>query len=150
MSKDEEIDELKARLAKLEARAPPPLNMEKAAKEWANEMHQGSEARMSHAVNVSQEQLQAYHAAGSMINQIVMRDNRAPTEPSSQGIIPSSQLMTSSHPLGGGTGWLPERRSPTRHRVNRPCRQRSTASWARVGQEGGKRWLRNRKRPETI
>ena len=50
-----------------------------------------------------------------MMRDIAMRDNRAPTGPSSQGIIPSSQQLSNVRPgggapnvPGGGTGWMRE------------------------------------------
>ena len=39
---------------------------------------------------------------------IAMRDNRAPTGPSSAGIIPTSQTVSHVRVPGGGTGWMRE------------------------------------------
>jgi len=43
----------------------------------------------------------------SMLQEIAGRDNRAPTGPSSQGVIPSSQQVSNvrGNVPGGGTGW---------------------------------------------
>jgi hypothetical protein len=41
----------------------------------------------------------------SLLQDIALRDNRAPTGPSSQGIIPSSQQMSNVRAGGNGTGW---------------------------------------------
>lgn len=51
---------------------------------------------------------------GTDFIQDIVRDNRAPTGPSSQGIIPSSQVVSNvrvgggAGPPGGGTGWMKE------------------------------------------
>jgi len=42
-----------------------------------------------------------------MIRDIAMRDGRAPTGPSSAGVVPSSQQLTGIRP-GGGSGWARE------------------------------------------
>jgi hypothetical protein len=41
----------------------------------------------------------------SMLQEIALRDNRAPTGPSSAGIIPSSQQMSNVRGAGRGSGW---------------------------------------------
>src|SRR5262249_34843534 len=49
----------------------------------------------------------------SDVRDIALRDNRAPTGPSSAGIIPSSQQISNvrgPRAPGGGTGWQPERK----------------------------------------
>jgi hypothetical protein len=115
----DELSELKAqqvqmsaRLAELEARAkpPPPFDMERAVKEHIDEMHRASEARMSRASNFSREDLRAMEAATptAMVQEIAMRDGRAPTGHSSQGVIPGSQPLSNVRTGGGGTGWARE------------------------------------------
>jgi hypothetical protein len=44
----------------------------------------------------------------SLVRDVAMRDARAPSGPSSQGVIPSSQQVSSVHP-GGSSGWVRER-----------------------------------------
>src|SRR5262249_24806457 len=47
-----------------------------------------------------------------LIRNVALRDDRAPTGPSAQGVIPSSQQMSNVRPGGGvpgmGTGWAHE------------------------------------------
>ena len=44
-----------------------------------------------------------------LVKEIALRDARAPTGPSSQGAIPSSQQLSNVHTGGGGTGWVDPR-----------------------------------------
>ena len=46
-----------------------------------------------------------------LVKEIALRDARAPTGPSSQGAIPSSQQVSNVHTGGGGsgTGWVDPR-----------------------------------------
>jgi len=46
-----------------------------------------------------------------MLQEIALRDNRAPTGPSSQGVIPSSQQVSNvrGNNPSGGAGWVEPR-----------------------------------------
>jgi hypothetical protein len=62
-----------------------------------------SEGALSH---FSRDELAAMRAAApdDQCREIAMRDARAPTGPSSQGIIPTSQPLSNVR-VGGGGGW---------------------------------------------
>jgi hypothetical protein len=109
----EEIAALKRELGQLKAamQPPDPKAMEREARAWRNQMHQLSEGRMSRASAFSKEDLAAMEAATptSMVRDIAMRDNRAPSGPSAQGVIPSSQPLSAVRVGGSGTsGWARE------------------------------------------
>ena len=109
MSNEEELVALRARIEQLE-KANKPLDwaaLDREAALWKDQMHQASETRMSRASAFSREDLAAMEAATptSTVQEIAMRDNRAPTGPSSEGVIPSSQLLSNVRVGGGGTGW---------------------------------------------
>ena len=108
MSDDKELAALKARVAELEARGPTVIDEEAAAR-WKDEMHQAAERRASAFNPFPREDLRAMRAAcpDKDAHAIAMRDNRAPTGPSSQGIIPSTQVVSNVR-VGGGTGWARE------------------------------------------
>jgi hypothetical protein len=113
MTDTDEIANLKHELAQVKAAMRPldPAAMEREAKAWANQMHQLREARMSRAANFSKEDLAAMEAACSTkdMRDIAMRDGRAPTGPSAQGVIPSSQPLSNVRVGGSGTsGWARE------------------------------------------
>jgi hypothetical protein len=113
MTNEDELAALKARVAELERAKKPPdfATLEREAAEWRDKMHQLSEQRMSRASNFSREDLRAMEAACSTadVQDIVMRD-RAPSGPSAQGVIPSSQPLSNVRTGGGGSsGW----REPT-------------------------------------
>ena len=103
-----EVDELKAK-AKAEPPAPEVSweERERRAREWANEMHQMREGRMSQAMPPSVVRDWAV-LDDNLVRGIAMRDARAPTGPSSQGVIPSSQQMSNVHTGGKSStpGWV--------------------------------------------
>jgi hypothetical protein len=108
-SKDE-IAELRRELAQIKSTMQPLTgkDMERAVAEHIDAMHQAAEARMSRASAFSREDLQAMERATptAMVQEIAMRDNRAPRGPSGEGIIPSSQgPLSAVRTGGGGTGW---------------------------------------------
>ena len=99
MTDKEELAELKARVAELEAKAKPP----EPAKPFVPEPYQ----RYDPAANMcmprsAMEAMVAAEPRGFMSG--VVHDNRAPT--GRPGMIPSSQQPTSPRPSAGdGTGW---------------------------------------------
>jgi hypothetical protein len=109
----DELTALKARVAQLEAQTKPLTGeaMERAAREWADRMHQLAESRMANASAFSREDLAAFERATptSMVQEIALRDNRAPTGPSGEGVIPSSQSLSNVRTGGSGrSGWAYE------------------------------------------
>jgi hypothetical protein len=113
MTNNDEIADLKRELSQIKD-AMKPIDraaMEREAKEWADKMHQAREAHMSHASAFSKEDLAAMEAATptAMVRDIAMRDARAPSGPSAQGVIPSSQPLSAIRTGGSGTsGWARE------------------------------------------
>jgi hypothetical protein len=114
MTNKDEIAALRAEVEALKAAQPKPPpsaeERERATREWMNEMHQMREGRMSLAMPPSVVRDFAV-LDDALVKGIALRDARAPTGPSSQGAIPSSQQMTNVHPggvPGGGTGWARE------------------------------------------
>src|SRR5262249_11177721 len=95
-----ELDALKAAQPKPE---PSWEERERAAAKWRDEMHQMREGRMAHATPPSVVRDFAV-LDDALVKGIALRDARAPTGPSSQGAIPSSQQMSNVR-TGGGTGW---------------------------------------------
>jgi hypothetical protein len=112
VTNEEELVALRARIEQLE-KANKPLDwaaLDREAALWKDQMHQAAEARMSRASAFSREDLAAMEAATptAMVQEIAMRDNRAPTGPSSEGVISSSQTLSNVRVGGGGTGWARE------------------------------------------
>jgi hypothetical protein len=108
---DEEIAALRREVAELKSAQPKAREeMERSAAEWCNEMHQLAEARASRQYTFSRQELRETEAATptSEVRQIALRDNRAPTGPSSAGAIPGSQTLSNVRGAGGGTGWRNE------------------------------------------
>jgi hypothetical protein len=110
----EELAALKARVAELEEKAKPLEpevsweERERRRREWENEMHQLREGRMSQAMPPSVVRDMAV-LDDNLVKEIALRDARAPTGPSSQGAIPSSQHLSDVRPSGSGTGgWARE------------------------------------------
>jgi hypothetical protein len=110
----DEIAALRAEVDALKAAQPKPQptaeERERATREWIDQMHQMREGRMSLATPPSVVRDWAV-LDDRMVKEIALRDARAPTGPSSQGAIPSSQQMSNVHPggvPGGGTGWARE------------------------------------------
>jgi hypothetical protein len=106
----DEIADLKRELAQVKAAMQPPLtgkDMERAVAEHRDRMHALAEARMANASAFSREDLAAMERATptAMVQEIAMRDNRAPLGPSAEGVIPSSQPLSNIRTGGNGTGW---------------------------------------------
>jgi hypothetical protein len=126
MTDKEEIDALKARIAQLEAQPKPPptpvssADLEREARAWMDKVHHAREAHMAHASAFSREDLAAMERATptSMVQEIALRDNRAPLGPSGEGIIPSSQPLSAVRTGGSGrSGWAYEAPlGPSSHR----------------------------------
>jgi hypothetical protein len=77
---------------------------------WQDQMHQMREARMSLATPPSVVRDMAV-LDDALVKGIALRDARAPTGPSSQGAIPSSQQVSNvrgANVAGSGTGWSRE------------------------------------------
>ena len=104
MAKKTELAKLKARVAELERAAkpaPPPKPF--VDQPWTPydptagmSMPRGALREMANAV------------PDDVVRNIAMRDNRAPTGPSSGGAIPSSQQVSNVRGAGGGSGWARE------------------------------------------
>jgi hypothetical protein len=100
----DELAALKAGVEQLERANKPPEPFKPAPYEpidWT--------ARMSMPPSALRAMVEA--VPDHVIRDIAMRDGRAPTGPSSQGAIPSSQQVSNVRPggvPGGGTGWARE------------------------------------------
>jgi hypothetical protein len=109
MTDNNEIAEIKAELERVKTAMRPadPAAMEKEIAAWRDQMHQASESRMANASAFSREDLAAMERAvpTETVQAIAMRDARAPSGPSAQGIIPSSQPLSNIRTGGSGTGW---------------------------------------------
>jgi hypothetical protein len=109
-SKDE-IEKLKKEVAAMKAALAPTPNDAAAIGAWRDSMHQLSEARAS-VSGFSRADLEEFERAcpTNVARAIACRDNRAPSGPSSQGAIPSSQQISNVRSGGspGGTGWARE------------------------------------------
>ena len=102
MTPENELDALKARVAELEAKANP--------KPFTPEPYQ----RFDPTANISMPRSTMLDMANAVPDDVVrgiVRDNRAPTGPSSQGVVPTSQQISNVRgpkAVGGGTGWMRE------------------------------------------
>jgi hypothetical protein len=109
MTDKEELAALKKKVEELEAKVSPPKStfVPKTDAEWIDEMHRMREGRMSMATPPS---VARYFADQDdrMVKEIALRDARAPTGPSSQGVIPSSQSMSNVRTGGSSStpGWV--------------------------------------------
>jgi hypothetical protein len=135
MTKKDELTELKAtqaqmaaRIAELEQAKKPPVSME-IPKDF---QRYDPTANFSMPPSVVREMARAVPT--EMVRDVAMRDNRAPSGPSSEGVIPSSQSVGSVRVVGGGNT-VPSRQT-ARHRLNRRWRERSATSRTRMGEEG--------------
>jgi hypothetical protein len=110
MTDKDDIAALRKRIEELEAKAKPPEKstyVPMSDAEWRDQQHQIRERRMSMATPPSALQdMAAAEPKGFMSG--VLHDNRAPTGPSSQGVIPSTQQVSNVHPGGGSAtpGWV--------------------------------------------
>src|SRR5262249_57744915 len=109
MNQKDELAALRKRVEELEAKAKPPEKkpfVPMTVEEHRDMVHQMRERRMSHASNFHPDDLRAMEAAAPthIVKGIALRDARAPTGPSSQGVIPSSQQMSNVR-TGGVPGW---------------------------------------------
>jgi hypothetical protein len=110
MTNDEELAALKARVAELERKPPPPPSEADIAR-YRDEMHAMRERNASHIPSWMREA-----CAGGVRDEDardLVRASHRPNGPSSAGAIPSSQMVTCVRPgggparvPGGGTGWL--------------------------------------------
>jgi hypothetical protein len=104
MSDKDELAALKKKVEELEAKVSPrksdPPQSERETAEWIDEMHQMRERRMAQASNFHPDDLRAMDALTHHTREIALRDGRAPTGPSSQGVIPSTQQVSNVH-VGG-------------------------------------------------
>jgi hypothetical protein len=94
-NKDDELAALKARVEELERAAKPPAPFDPGP----YQRYDPTEG-MSMPASVVREMARAVPTG--MIQDIAMRDNRAPTGPSAQGVIPSSQGVSNVRTGGGG------------------------------------------------
>jgi hypothetical protein len=93
--------QMAARIAELEARAkppppPPPLPTQRFDPTERMTMPASTLREMANCV------------PDSMVKGIALRDSRAPTGPSAQGIIPSSQMVSSTRVGNNTGGWARE------------------------------------------
>ena len=110
----DEIAALRAEVDALKAAQPKPQQtweeIEASAAKFRDEMHQMREGRMSLATPPSVVREFAV-LDDATVKGIALRDARAPTGPSSQGAIPSSQQVSNvrgANVAGSGTGWARE------------------------------------------
>jgi hypothetical protein len=100
----DELSELKARVAELEAKAKPPAPAPSTPQSFQRydptENFRMPASALREMVNAVPDQ---------MMRDIAMRDGRAPTGPSAAGVIPSSQPLSNVRTGGSGTsGWARE------------------------------------------
>jgi hypothetical protein len=95
---EDDLDALKARVAELERAAKPP---EPFIDDWVRPPNPID--RLSMPRSTMREMASAIPDA--MVREIAMKDHRAPTGPSGQGVVPSSQQMTNVRGAGRGLGW---------------------------------------------
>jgi hypothetical protein len=98
MTRDEEIAALNARLEQLERAAKPPPEPD-----LKNFQRYDPTANFRMPTSVVREMVAA--VPDNLIRDVALRDTRAPTGPSSQGVIPSSQQISNVRVGGGGSGW---------------------------------------------
>src|SRR5262249_62234334 len=103
----DELAKLRAEVDALKAAQPKPQQtweeIEASADKFRDEMHQMREGRMSLATPPSVVREFAV-LDDATVKGIALRDARAPTGPSSQGAIPSSQQVSNVRGAGGGRG----------------------------------------------
>ena len=103
---DEELAALRKRVEELERAAKPPEEKKPfvpmSDAEWRDHMHQLAEKRMSLATPPSVVRDWAV-LDDATVKGIALRDARAPTGPSSQGVIPSTQPMSNVHTGGASS-----------------------------------------------
>ena len=110
---DDEIAALRREVAELKsavkgAEPTDPRETARRIAEWENEMHQMREGRMRLATPPSV--IRDFAVLDDrMVKEIALRDARAPTGPSSQGVIPSSQTVSGVHVGGKSSGWVDPR-----------------------------------------
>ena len=110
---DDEIAALRREVAELKsavkgAEPTDPRETERRIAEWENEMHQMREGRMRLATPPSV--IRDFAVLDDrMVKEIALRDARAPTGPSSQGVIRSSQTVSGVHVGGKSSGWVDPR-----------------------------------------
>ena len=104
---DERIAALEAQIAALKATQPTPIDPT-AVSAWRDKMHEIAERRALRDAKsfFSPADLAAMRSAApdDQVKAIALRDARAPTGPSSAGIVPTSQPISNVR-VGGGTGW---------------------------------------------
>jgi len=100
MTAKEELAKLKREVEELKAKLAPP-------KPFVPEPYQQYDPTAGMCMPRSVMEEMARAVPDRVVHDIAMRDGRAPTGPSSQGAIPSSQQVSNVHP-GGGTGWARE------------------------------------------
>jgi hypothetical protein len=98
MTKTDELAALKARVEELERAAKPPAPPDPGDYTPINPLD-----RLSMPVSTMREMARAVPDA--MMREIAMKDHRAPTGPSGQGIVPGSQQLSNIRGTGRGTGW---------------------------------------------
>ena len=112
MTAKEELAALRAEVEALKAAQPKPEpsaeERERARLKWIDEMHQMREGRMAMATPPSVIRDMAV-LDDRMVKEIALRDARAPTGPSSQGVIRSSQTVSGVHVGGKSSGWVDPR-----------------------------------------
>jgi len=110
---DDEIAALRREVAELKsavkvAEPTDPRETARRIAEWENEMHQMREGRMRLATPPSV--IRDFAVLDDrMVKEIALRDARAPTGPSSQGVIRSSQTVSGVHVGGKSSGWVDPR-----------------------------------------
>jgi hypothetical protein len=100
------IADLKAEVDQLKAALAPTPNDAAAVGKWKDEMHELAERRAAAHLPFSRADLDAMRAAApdDVVRNIAMRDNRAPTGPSSAGASGQTTRVSTS-PGIPGSGW---------------------------------------------
>jgi hypothetical protein len=109
---DKKIADLEREVAALKAKSTPtptdPRETERSIAEHIDRMHQMREGRMAMATPPFV--IRDFAVLDDrMVKEIALRDARAPTGPSSQGAIPSSQQLSNVRTGGAGSGWVDPR-----------------------------------------
>jgi hypothetical protein len=95
MTAKEELAKLQREVDELKARLSPP-------KPFVSEPYERYDPTANMRMPASAAREMANAVPNDVVRNIALRDNRAPTGPSSQGAIPSSQTISGVRGVGGG------------------------------------------------
>jgi hypothetical protein len=113
--REEEIADLKRKLAQLEARVPPPaprMPTEQEVREYQSKMHAAAEARMNHAAHFTREELAAMERAcptAAIQDEVRHGGLRPPSGHGASGTITAVRGPSGVYPSAQPTtGWVRE------------------------------------------